>query len=58
MIQYRQIEFSEAMEMIAIDDLENLYFETQDGSIDCIESYRLGMTGLKKKKYFIREVVK
>lgn len=56
MIQYRQITFKEAMEMIANDNLDNLYFVNGNGVV-CIKSYRIDIDALKDKEYYRREVI-
>lgn len=56
MNQFRQIMFGDAMEMIAYDDLENLYF--MDGNkLVCIKNYRIDIDSLKHKEYYKKEVV-
>lgn len=57
MIQYRQIEFAEAMKMIANDELKNLYFQ-RGGGIVCIGDYQMDISRLKDKTYFRKEAIK
>jgi hypothetical protein len=57
MIQFKQIEFKEAMDMIASDDIKNLFFQ-KNGDIVCIEDYQMQISVLKKKIYFKKEEIK
>lgn len=56
MTNFREINFSEAMEMVANDDLDNLYFRN-DIHISCVADYKIDVSELKTKTYFKKEYV-
>lgn len=58
MIQFREISVSEALDMIANDQLKNLYFRTRGGQIDCVTEYKVDYTDIAKRKYFKMENIK
>ena len=57
MEQYRQITFKQAMEIIAYDRLDILYFETEKG-IDRAKDWPVVVRRLKDKKWYIKEQIK
>lgn len=57
MEQYRQISFKEAMELIADDKLDILYFKTPNG-IDCIKRWKVDVESLKDDKWYKKEWIK
>lgn len=57
MEQYRQITFKQAMEIIADDRLDILYFESR-GGITCIEGWNLEIFKLKDEKWYVKEQIK
>ena len=55
MITFKQITFKEAMNMIEIGEIKQLYFLSDDGSIDCVTKYKTWFDSLKETIFFKRE---
>lgn len=57
MEQYREIGIKEAMEMVANDDLDNLYFKVNGGALDQAKGYSVNFSKINKKQYFKKETI-
>lgn len=59
MINFREITVHEAMEMIADDELDNLYYDVSRNGKDivCVTEYKIAFNDLNKVSYFKKEVV-
>lgn len=58
MIQFREISTKESLEMIANNQLNNLYFKTKGGQIDCVKGYNINFDDITKRQYFKKEEIK